>query len=146
LARATGVGDPSALSLTSRIEKLSLLGRGDFVASLDGWRAASGQVAIQSLSAKQGAMSFSADGALSLDEAHRPQGNLNVAASGIEPLLRRWGVSPTATALTGVLGNLLGGRSSQPQAARTIKLPLRLRDGSVFIGPIRAPVALLPLY
>ena len=146
VARLTGSRDLIAGNLAMRLNRANLIDLADLPMSLEQWRRASGSLDISNLSASQGQMSATVDGSLRVDERHRTQGALNVAATGIEPILKRFGVSPAALSISGALGGLFGQKPNPSQPAATLKLPLALREGQVFVGPFRAPVVLTPLY
>jgi hypothetical protein len=117
---------------------------------LERWRSAGGQIDVLMLSAAKGPRRMEVKGTLSLDQEHRPTGQVNVAAAGLDGLLGN---------LTGgrVGGNLLGMLLGQgPRAAtgdgkdrpQLANLPpLRLENGLLAMGPFVIPnVRLQPLY
>jgi hypothetical protein len=118
----------------------------DFRAALEDWRKKSGSVVIDHLQWQAGDLNLKIDGALSLDEAHRPAGKLNVTAEGAGPLLARLGVPIAATRVNAVLGALLGKPPAQGAKADTLSLPLTLANGQAYLGPVRLPATVPPLY
>jgi hypothetical protein len=115
----------------------------DWPAALEAWRQNSGVVTIEQFDWQAGDLHLRLDGALALDEAHRPAGRLTVAARGAGPLLARLGVPTQAQ---NILGALLGKPSTRPEDADAIVLPLVLAKGQVALGPLRLPATLGPLY
>jgi hypothetical protein len=120
------------------------------VEELERWRNAGGTLGIEMLSAAKGPRQVEVKGELRLDEQHRPMGQLNVAAAGLDGLLGN---------LTGgrVGGNLLGmllgqgPRAQQGQANAKPQLaalpPIRVENGFLAMGPFVIPnVKLQPLY
>jgi hypothetical protein len=103
-----------------------------------------------------------AHGSLALDAAHRPEGQIDLRAAGVEALVgqimgQRFGAEKGA-----LIGNLVGqflsgGRraraDAEPEAANrgdpALKSlpPLRLTDGRLMLGPFPIPnVEIPPLY
>jgi len=118
----------------------------DWRVALEDWRQKSGAVVIEKLDWQAGELNLRVDGALALDEAHRPSGRLNVAAKGAGPLLARMGVPAFAAQAQNVIGALLGKPAAKPPDPDMITLPLVLAKGQVFLGPLRLPANLAPLY
>ncbi|WP_296706285.1 DUF2125 domain-containing protein [Rhodoblastus sp.] len=118
----------------------------DFRAAVEDWRKKSGAVVIDQLQWQAGDLNLKIDGALSLDDAHRPVGKLNVTAEGAGPLLARLGVPVAATQVNAVLGALLGKPPAQGAKADTLSLPLTLANGQAYLGPVRLPATVPPLY
>ncbi|HUO55248.1 MAG TPA: DUF2125 domain-containing protein [Rhodoblastus sp.] len=135
--------DPGRLRLAGAMTPPPASGE-DWRAAAEDWRAKSGVLAIQRLEWQAGDLSLRLDGALSLDEAHRPAGRLNFVAQGAGALLARLGLPASAAQAGNVLGALLGKPSSQTDD--NLNLPLNLSGGRIFIGPFKLPVALNPLY
>lgn len=121
----------------------------DVGAAVEDWRKKSGAITIDQLQWQAGDLSLRISGALSLDDAHRPAGRLNVTAEGAGPLLARLGVPVAAAQANAILGALLGKPAqAAPSGAKadSISLPLTLANGQVFLGPIRLPATVAPLY
>ncbi|MCI4678549.1 DUF2125 domain-containing protein [Rhodoblastus acidophilus] len=117
----------------------------DWRAALEDWRKKSGALRIQHMEWRSGDLSLRLDGALSLDDNHRPAGRLNVAAHGAGPLLTRLGV-PAAAQAPDLLGALLGKTTAANAGTGALKLPLTLANGQILMGPLRLPATLRPLY
>jgi hypothetical protein len=115
---------------------------------LERWRTAGGQIDILMLSVAKGPRRMEAKGNLRLDEAHRPVGQLNAAAAGLDGLIGNVTGNRTGGAL---LGALLGQGSRAPAEGAKPQLtplpPLRLEGGFLSLGPFVIPnVRLQPLY
>ncbi len=143
-----------ALAQKSDLGRFTLTGRiapaprasNDWRAGMEDWRQKSGAVTIDMLDWQAGDLNLRLDGALALDEAHRPSGRLNVAAKGAAPMLARMGVPALAAQAQNLIGALLGKPAAKPEDRDTITLPLVLAKGQVFLGPLRLPASLAPLY
>ena len=132
------------------IEKFDHLKRGDMFARLESWRGANGLLAISELKFAKGRLVLEANGTIRLDRLRRPEGQLQTRTAGLSSLFERLGIP----ALGGPRGGLLGGLFRKQGApanqlddpsSRFIPLPLTLRDGFVWVGPLRTPVALPPV-
>jgi hypothetical protein len=116
------------------------------------WRQKSGALGIERMEWSLGDASLSAEGALILDEAHRPAGRLNLAAQGAGPILSRLGLPPALAQAQVLIGALFGKpaaaktEDAKAQDDNTLRLPLILAKGQVSLGPMRLPFALAPLY
>jgi hypothetical protein len=151
-----GSTSPTAADIVATITKAEpLAGRG-LPTELERWRVAGGRMQVTSAMLSHGARRLDASGNVGLDDAHRPQGRLDVTVSGLDDLLARFGLSGRSSAIGGLIAGVLGGRPGGAQAAdapaegappgpKGVVLPLRMDGGRVFLGPL--PVAtLLPLY
>jgi len=116
------------------------------VTEVERWRAASGKIEVLRLAATKGERRIEAKGELSLDEAHRPVGQIQAGAAGLDTLINK---------LTGGQGggNLLSallGQSPRPKAAGTDQSnlsplpPLRLDNGRLLLRPLAVPGLRLP--
>jgi len=116
---------------------------------LERWRQAGGTLDVLMLSLAKGPRRLEAKGQLKLDEEHRPAGQLNVAAAGLDGLIGKITGSRTGGAL---LGALLGQNPrAQAKASGKPQLsplpPLTLDNGFLAMGPFVIPnVRLQPLY
>jgi len=119
------------------------------VEELERWRGAGGKLDVLMLSLAKGGRRVEAKGELRLDELHRPQGQLAVAAAGLDGLLdnllgRRNGA--LLSALLGQGGRAPGGQADGRPALAPLP-PIRLDNGRVALGPFVIPgVRLQPLY
>ena len=130
---------------------------------LETWRQAGGSLDIALLSLAKGARRLQAQGKIALDDEHRPAGQIDIRAAGVEALVgqimgQRFGAEKGAL-IGGLVGKLLGGGSRRqdaetaatPAAAGDAALkampPLRLADGRLMLGPFPIPnVQVPPLY
>lgn len=141
-----GDGSPSDLDVQATVSQALAFRRGFNPDALESWRMANGGVEITRLGLVKGTARLEASGRVGLDEAHRPAGQLDAAVAGIE---RVAGIR--VGGLTAGLGALFGGRAAAAQnnaaAGLTPLPPIVLREGRVFLGPLRLPLQpLRPLY
>lgn len=118
----------------------------DWRAAIDDWRQKAGAIAIDRLEWRAGDMNIQIAGALSLDEAHRPVGKLNVTAEGAGPLLAGLGVPPAAAQTQTAMAVLFGKAPGPESRSGALALPLTLANGQIFLGPLRLPAKVPPLY
>ncbi|KQP77589.1 hypothetical protein ASF60_06310 [Methylobacterium sp. Leaf113] len=157
---ALGNVDPADLALDATVNRATALGTGTVARELEDWRAAGGSLDLALLSLAKGDRRLQAKGRLDLDAQHRPQGQLDLRAAGVEALVgqvmgQRFGAEKGA--LIGSLVGQLMGRRTTPSAEAGVAAsaddalkplpPLRLGDGRVTLGPFPIPgVQLPPLY
>lgn len=123
---------------------------------LERWRISGGRLGLTRFGMAKGARRIEATGTFTIDELHRPQGEVNVSALGLEGLLGRYAGDKSMLAGGGLLGALLGGRSAvrQDPAPADPKVPalkplppFRLDGGRLVLGPFTVPgVRIPPLY
>jgi hypothetical protein len=118
----------------------------DWRAAAEDWRQKSGAVTIDRFQWRSGDVNLTIDGALALDEAHRPAGKLNVRAEGAGPLMARLGLPVGAAQAGAVLGALFGKPPAPNAKADALSLPLTLAGGQIYLGPVRLPPTVGPLY
>jgi len=115
---------------------------------LERWRSAGGKLDILMLSLAKGPRRVEAKGELRLDETHRPEGQLSLAAAGLDGLLDKVMGRRNGALLSALLGQ--GGAPSGQPGARPVLSPLppiRLENGRLAFGPFVVPnVALPPVY
>ncbi|MGU3536543.1 DUF2125 domain-containing protein [Methylobacterium sp. A54F] len=157
-----GNAAPADLALDATLEQAAGLRTRPLPQELEAWRRAGGSLDIALLSLAKGDRRLQARGALSLDEAHRPAGQLDLRASGLESLIgglvgQRFGAEKGAM-IGNLVGQLLGGgrrgaggegsaQAATGEAALKPLPPLRLADGRLTLGPFPVPnVVLAPLY
>ncbi len=151
-----GATAPLQADLVATITRAEpLAGRG-LPAELERWRTSGGRMQVSTAMVSHGTRRVDASGDVGLDDAHRPQGRLDVTVSGLDDLLARFGLGGRSSAIGGLIAGVLGGRAGGaqaaqapgqggPQAPKGVVLPLRMDGGRVLLGPI--PVATLaPLY
>ncbi len=113
--------------------------------ALEAWRSAGGQLEIIRLVTTRGPARLEASGRLLLDQTHRISGQLQAAIAGVDRIagIRIGGIAAG-------LGSLFGGRQAAPAPGApglTPLPPLVLREGRVYLGPLRLPLEpLAPLY
>jgi hypothetical protein len=146
LANPLGLEAPLDATFGGTIVRADLAGAGRLAERIERWRAGGGRVELKIAQLTSGAAKLSASGVLDLDEAHRPRGKLDAAFEGLDPILRRLGVDPQILAAGSLLTHFLRNSPDKGGAPDTTRLPLRLGDGFVSIGPIRTPLRLSPLY
>ena len=151
-----GGAEPTDLDL-----QVTATGAGDvkarpWPAELERWRAAGGRLEVTTLALAKGRRRIEGAGQFGLDDAHRPQGRAELAASGLEGLIGTLlGARGGATAA--LLGALIGQPIAPDPAPQANALgsksglkplpPVRLDEGRVFIGTLPLPgVRLAPLY
>lgn len=115
---------------------------------MERWRTAGGAVDILMLSGAKGPRRIEAKGQLKLDEEHRPEGQLSLAAAGLDGLIGNITGNRAGGALLGALfgqNTRAKGNDGKPQLSPLP--PLTLDNGFVALGPFVIPkVKLQPLY
>ncbi|WP_375463357.1 DUF2125 domain-containing protein [uncultured Methylobacterium sp.] len=152
-----GNTDPGDIALDVTVNRASLLRTGTVARELERWRQADGSLEIAGLSLAKGDRRVQAKGSLDIDSGHRPAGQLDLRAAGVEALVgsivgQRFGADRGA-----LIGNLVGGLLGMRRAApgdpaapagdTTLRAmpPLRLADGRLLLGPIAIPNVRLPI-
>jgi hypothetical protein len=110
-----------------------------FTQHLRDWQANGGRLDVTRLRFAQGEARALADGQLGLTANGHLDGNLRVMLAGLEQLAALLlGGSDQARAQASLLGGLalLAGRS-EVEGKRAVALPLRFKDGAVFLGPLQ---------
>jgi hypothetical protein len=111
------------------------------VQELERWREAGGKLDILMLSLAKGARRLEARGDLRLDDLHRPAGQLNVSAAGLDGLLGNVMGRRNGALLGALLGQGGGGSALAPLP------PIRIENGRLALGPFVIPnIVLQPLY
>ncbi|MBJ6124139.1 DUF2125 domain-containing protein [Microvirga splendida] len=145
-----GGTEPANLNADVTVTQADGFKGGTIAEELELWRKAGGKLDLLMLSATKGSRQIETKGELRLDEQHRPAGQINVAAAGLDGLLGNL----TGGRLGGnLLGMLLGqgprANAAQPNAKPQLASlpPLRLENGFLAMGPFVIPnVKLQPLY
>lgn len=152
-----GNADPADVAVDATVNQAAGLRTGRVAEELDEWRRAGGGIDIALLSLVKGERKIQARGNLALDDGHRPAGQLDVRAAGLEVVIaqamgQRFGADRGAM-IGNLVGQLLGGARRPPNPAETeapgdpaLKPlpPLRLADGRLLLGPIPIPNVRLP--
>ncbi len=148
IALPQGKGHPFG----DRVEKLSiettLLGNlpaGEPRKSLPAWRDSGGHLLIRNAHLVWGQLELRADGELRLDAQLRPAGQLTALVSGagntVDTLVELGVLKPEA-GLGVRLALMALGKRRQIAGRSVIELPVTLRDGRLFLGPV--PLLRLP--
>jgi hypothetical protein len=114
-------------------------------AELERWRNAGGKLDLAMFSLTKGQNKLEAKGVFSLDDLHRPTGQVSIASAGLDALIG----SLTGGRIGGnLLGALFGSRPAPGAPAGQPRLvplpPLTLANGKVAMGPFVVPNLLLP--
>jgi len=157
-----GNTDPADIDLDATVNRATTLHTGTVARELEAWRRAGGSLDIALLSLAKGNRRVQAHGSLALDSSHRPEGQIDLRAAGVEAIVgqimgQRFGAEKGA-----LIGNLVGqflsggrrGRAeaeadAAPKGDPALKSlpPLRLSEGRLMLGPFPIPnVEIPPLY
>ncbi len=138
-----GIAEPGDVDIQATATQTDAFRIGLNPDALEAWRNAGGQIELTKLVSVKGASRVEATGQFLLDQTHRVSGQVQASLAGIRQIA---GV-PVGGLMSG-LGGLLGGRLSAqlPGAAPglTPLPPVVLREGRVYLGPIRLPLQPLP--
>ena len=145
LADLPGLDGPADATGSGILFKADLV-REPTKARLEAWRLAGGSLRLAALDVSKGAFHGSAEGGLTLDDAHRPAGILNASLAGFEPIAARFGIPIAGARLGGLLSTLLGGGKAPPAQAGAVSMKLLLADGRLSVGPFATGVRLDPWY
>jgi hypothetical protein len=157
-----GNTDPTDIDLDATVNRATTLRTGTVARELEAWRRAGGSLDIALLSLAKGNRRVQAHGSLALDSAHRPEGQIDLRAAGVEAVVgqimgQRFGAEKGAL-IGNLVGQFLGGgrrarAEAEPEAAPrgdpALKAlpPLRLTEGHLMLGPFPIPnVEIPPLY
>ena len=137
--------EPLQANMTAIILNAGSATVGTLAQRVDRWSASGGRLQVGSLSIAKGESLLNASGDLSLDERRRPSGPISLRVSGIQPVIARLKLPAAPLAIEGLLRGTAGrNRGSSLVENRT--LPLELRAGRLYVGPIRTPVVIPPLF
>lgn len=133
----TGATEPMDFMLRGRAEQAALLKRGLVPSLIDQWAQSGGKMIFDEARLTQPGFAVSVKGEVTFDAQRRPRGQLELNAMGAERLLAALGIGGKDRGVTGLLGALLGQKKSDgTQKASTLKLPVRLDNGKVAVGPL----------
>ena len=135
--------EPFRVNLSAVILNAGAATTGTFAERLDRWADSGGRIQIGNLVAEKGASQLNASGDLTVDEQRRPAGQLSVRLSGVGPLLSQFKLPVAPLAIEGLLRGSGNRAGSSLLENRT--LPFELRNGRLYVGPLRTPVAIPPL-
>jgi hypothetical protein len=149
--RLAGDDAPANAVISTRITRLPALLAGPPAARLERWRQAKGTLTLQNVKIDKGPLALDASGQLQLDDQHMLEGRINARAAGFRLVLRKLGVPGFSGASGALISGLLGQKaqaadSKKPQREAYMPLPLELRGGFVWLGPVKTGVRLKPLY
>ncbi len=138
-----GSADPFRMNLSAILLNAGSASAGTFAERLDRWSESGGRLQVSSLTAEKGASRLEANGDLTLDDRRRPSGKLSVRVTGVQQILSRLNLPSAPLAIEGLLRG--SGSKSGSSLLENRTLPLELRAGRLFIGPLRTPFAIPPL-
>lgn len=150
-----GGAEPTDLDADVTLTQTAGITGRPLVEELERWRSAGGKLDILMFSAAKGPRRMEAKGDVRIDEQHRPAGQLNVAAAGLDGLLGTITGNRTGNRTGGaLLGALLGqgprstaGQQGNAKPSLAPLPPLRFENGFLSLGPFVIPnVKLQPLY
>jgi hypothetical protein len=150
----TGTRDPADLALDATLTQAAVLRTGTVARELERWRQAGGALELTGLSLAKGDQRLQAKGTLALDSAHRPAGQIDLRAAGVDALVgsivgQRFG-SDRGALVGQLVGGLLGlGRrpdAETPADGAPLKAlpPLRLVDGRLVFSGFPIPNVHVP--
>ncbi|GEP04235.1 DUF2125 domain-containing protein [Methylobacterium oxalidis] len=160
-----GSAAPADLSLDATVNRATVLRTGPVPQELEAWRRADGSLDLTLLSLAKGDRRLQARGTLDIDDAHRPAGQLELRAAGLEAVVgqimgQRMG-SEKGALIGNLVGQFLGGmRRKGPEGGPDAPAdgargaaeaglkplpPLRLADGRLMLGPFPIPNVQLPV-
>jgi hypothetical protein len=140
------VGNDAPLNATLSAIVLNVASEptGAFADRVEHWRTGGGRVQLTSLAIRKGSSTIDANGNLALDERRRPEGRLSLRVSGVQAILSGLNVPSAPLAIEGLLRG--SARSGGGSLLENRALPIELRNGRVYLGPVRTPIMLPPLY
>ena len=128
----------------SSFERL-LSGRSDWRPAVEDWHARDGGLLIKNATMRWGALDIAGQGALAVDDAHRPLGALQLSISNWQKLVQE---AQRKGWLAGANSGLAAGFfafAGDPKGDAPLSATLTFKDGVVYVGPIPADL-LSPLY
>ncbi len=145
LNQATGISAPATLQANGTATQADALAGATIPQMLEHWRAAGGALTLDNASVVQGSLNAQGTGTLRIDTTHRLEGRIDLTASGLAPVLQRYGIAPELLDIGGLIGGLLTGRPP-PQTRGQLRLALTFERGQLGLGPVRGLAPLPPLY
>ena len=122
-----------------------LAGHDDWRAAAENWRARHGGVLVNSIAVNWGRLDIAGKGAITVDEAHRPVGALQLKIDNWQPLIQQ---AQQQGWLKGANNGMAAGFfafAGNAQAGGTLSATLGFKDGILFVGTVPADT-LSPLY
>jgi len=133
------------LQLIGTLTQAEAIGGGTIPQLLERWRTAGGSLVLQNAALLQGSLNAQGTGTLHIDRTHRLEGRIDLTASGLAPVLQRYGIAPQLLDIGGLIGGLLTGRAPAHGPGQ-IRLPIVFDRGQLGLGPLRGVAQLAPLY
>lgn len=162
-----GNTDPADVALDSTITRATVLRTGQVARELENWRQAGGRLEVAALSVVKGERRLQAKGEVGLDAAHRPDGQFELRAAGLEGIIGQVMGQKLGAERGALIGNLVGqllgglqrrepqtagdGVAEVPAVAKTGQSPLKpmpslkLIGGRLMLGPFAIPNVALPV-
>ncbi|MDP4022448.1 DUF2125 domain-containing protein [Methylobacterium sp. NEAU 140] len=152
----TGTDTPADISLDATITRATVFGTGAVPRELERWREAGGSLDLTALSLAKGAQRVQAKGTITLDAAHRPAGQIDLRAAGVDALIGGIVGQSLGSDKGALVGQLVGGLlglgsrraeagAPQPEGTPLKALPpLRLVDGRILFSGFPIPNVRLP--
>jgi hypothetical protein len=108
-------------------------------ARLKEWQAAGGRLQVTKFRLQQGDAVAIAAGDIGLSADGRPDGAFNITMAGFDRVVQELaGAGQGANLQLGLMAGLsFIGRPAEIEGKRALSLSLRVKDGAVFLGPIR---------
>jgi hypothetical protein len=145
LDSATGINAPATLQLSGALTQAETIGPGTIPQLLERWRTAGGSLILDNAAVAKGNLNAQGTGTLHIDGTHRVEGRVDLTASGLAPVLQRYGISPQLLDIGGLIGGLLTGRAPAQNTGQ-IRVPLTFDHGRLGLGPVKGLALLPPLY
>jgi hypothetical protein len=142
---ATGTSDPASLQLLGTLTQAETIGGGTIPERLERWRTSGGSLILDNAALVKGALNAQGTGTLHIDGTHRLDGRIDLTASGLAPVLQRYGIAPQLLDIGGLIGGLLTGRAPAPGTGQ-LRVALTFDHGQVGLGPVKGLALLPPLY
>lgn len=102
------------------------------------WQAAGGRFLLTALRAQQGTAVAVAKGDVGLTANGRPDGAFEITMAGFDQVLQGLLGNKNQGLQAGLMAGLaLLGPQAELEGKRAVKLPLKIQDGSVMLGPVR---------
>jgi hypothetical protein len=145
LDNATGINAPATLQFSGTVTQAETIGAGTIPQMLERWRTAGGSLVLESAALAKGTLNAQGTGTLHIDGAHRLEGRIDLTASGLAPVLQRYGIAPQVLDIGGLIGGLLSGRAPVQNTGQ-IRVALTFDQGRLGLGPVKGLALLPPLY
>ena len=147
------LGDEARADLASAISvsQADFLLRGPASSRLEVWRDKSGTLSLTSLKFTHGRLAVEAQGELGIDLLRRPVGQIRGQATGLSSLFQILGLPVGGSRASGLVGGLFRKPANTPApdaepSGKMVPFAFSMKDGALWLGPIRTPVALRPLF